>query len=267
MIEQRVKSIYDQLSSFESNRRFKGAYPIHKKLVFEDLEINDIYYWLIKTITVKENCTILDAGCGVGYGSLLLSKALNASVLGISLSTTEINKATTFLAQKNTGANCRFLVQSFDDPFEQKFDLIVAIESLKHAPRVQETVQHLYQQLLLGGQLVIVEDLWNGDPITSQAQQLIDDWSLAKLYTKNDYQIQPIDQHSIRYIKLDPFIPKKNKWKIRAQYLLTNMMAKFQKKENNLHQIYRGGFILDQLYLAGKMSYQAIVISKTDNTQ
>ena len=58
--------LYDALFSFESRFR-AGAYPIHKRLCFDDRKTGDIYNWIIKNSDVPENGVIMDAGCGVGF--------------------------------------------------------------------------------------------------------------------------------------------------------------------------------------------------------
>jgi 2-polyprenyl-3-methyl-5-hydroxy-6-metoxy-1,4-benzoquinol methylase len=77
---------------------------------------------------VKENAEVLDAACGVGYGSSLLSqKAKN--VIGIDYSKTAIK-----FANKNyRNSKIKFFESNIlNFNYKKKFDIIVSLETLEH---------------------------------------------------------------------------------------------------------------------------------------
>jgi O-antigen biosynthesis protein len=72
---------------------------------------------------------VLDAGCGVGYGSLLLHEARAESVIGVDIAPDAIEAA-----NKRAGHVARFLVGDMVAlPFEDaSFDLVVCFEAIEH---------------------------------------------------------------------------------------------------------------------------------------
>lgn len=264
MTEDKVKNLYNHLTNFESNKRFKGAYPIHKKLVFQDSTIEDIYFWILKNISLAPNSKILDAGCGVGFGCFNLAKGYQSETLGISLSEQEIKNAKAFHTESHSELKCSFIQQSYDASYKNKFDLIVAIESLKHSFDVQKTVAHLYEQLNQNGQLLIIDDIWKSHEKNKRFTRFLSDWSLKDIYRYEDYVPNQFNKDHVQVFELDKYLPKKNKLSVSVKYHISHLMAQFaSKRKTSLYKIYRGGFILDQYYLEGKMSYQAILIKKT----
>lgn len=91
MTEKAIQNIYNNLFHWEG-KHASQPYPIHKKLDSKKFGYTDIYKWIANTYKLNPETYILDAGCGVGYGSLYLSKYYNCNVKGISLSDAEVKK-------------------------------------------------------------------------------------------------------------------------------------------------------------------------------
>ena len=256
-MEEKVSKIYDKLSNFESKNSHRSAYPVHKKIQFQNPAIKNIYQWIIKNISLAQNPKILDAGCGVGYGSTLLADHYNAKVKGLSLSQKEIQHAKAYLQEKKH-LQVEFVVSSYDELTQEKFDLIVAIESLKHAPNLAYTIERLDKHLHEGGTLFIADDFWEGKQIGKLEQQLKEDWALYQLYKKQDY------------------LPKGKAWEIQEH----NMTALVSQKSSLAKELYykyllhispnkaidnifRGGLALEQLFKKGRMSYGFLICKKS----
>ncbi|MGE0815104.1 MAG: cyclopropane-fatty-acyl-phospholipid synthase family protein [Vicinamibacterales bacterium] len=105
---------------------------------------------------------ILDAGCGLGGTTFFLARAVGGDICGITLSPVQRDRAEQE-ARKRGAVGCRFVVRSYDEPLDDLLpdgaDLIVAIESLAHAPDPAATIGRLAARLRPGGRLAVVDDM------------------------------------------------------------------------------------------------------------
>lgn len=83
--------------------------------------------------------------------------------MGITLSPTQCERATSEARRRGIDSACRFAVRDYDATLEDLtpdgVDLIVAIESLAHSPDPSLTVQRLAARLRPGGRLLLVDDM------------------------------------------------------------------------------------------------------------
>lgn len=110
---------------------------------------------------------VLDAGCGLGGTTFYLQSRLGGRFTGITLSDTQCTRATAEAARRGLSEACRFVVRDYDadltDLLPGGVDLIVAIESLAHAPDPAATIGRLAARLRPGGRLLIVDDVPRDD--------------------------------------------------------------------------------------------------------
>ncbi|MEE9438861.1 MAG: class I SAM-dependent methyltransferase, partial [Saprospiraceae bacterium] len=187
MSEDLIKNIYDTLFNLEASGAKGTAYPIHKKLVFDNEEIKDIYEWLNKNIDIPPGSNILDAGCGVGYGTCLIANNSKVNVTGISLSQKEIDLAKLYAHNKKLNHKTNFECKSFDNIEPNTYDIIIAVESLKHSLNLENTLTVLSNALTPDGQIIIVEDFYTEDKLSLDASKYINDWGLIDAFRLNDY--------------------------------------------------------------------------------
>lgn len=106
---------------------------------------------------------VLDAGCGLGGTTFFLHDALGGRYVGITLSEGQRSRAAAEAQRRGVAASCRFAVRSYDadlrDLLPSGADLVVAIESLAHAPDPTATIARLAAVLEPGGCLAIVDDM------------------------------------------------------------------------------------------------------------
>jgi SAM-dependent methyltransferase len=106
---------------------------------------------------------VLDAGCGLGGTTFFLQRALGGRYCGITLSEAQRARASREARRRGLEGVCRFVVRSYDDDLRDLLpdgvDVIVAIESLAHAPSPGATVGRLAKWLRPGGRLAIVDDM------------------------------------------------------------------------------------------------------------
>ena len=264
MFSQKVKDIYDTLSTIESKKSSTSAYPIHKQLVFPDAKNKDIYHWLLEQFPMGENDHVLDVGCGVGFGTQLFAKATNGQVKGISLSDVEVGIAKEH-ASKNNLNNISFHVQSFDDPIQEKYDLILCVESIKHSEKLQWSLKNLLKNLKKTGKLIIIEDFYDDKHPNNKADELINDWSLSKLYTKEDYTNYLNDGGFAYHFKdLTPFTKKRTVAGLSGRYMMSKVL-RFLPGYASFFEIMRGGLVLEMMYSKGQMTYEALIIKKNES--
>jgi len=248
-----IQNLYNALFKLEAQYKKDDVYPIHKKLDFNG-KFGDIYEFLINQINIK-NAAILDAGCGVGYGSLLFAQNGAKSVKGISISELEIERANA----NKTKTSLKTLVfekATFDDTEKQQYDLIFCVESLKHSLDLKTSLKALLDGLKHNGKLYIVDDFFEGKK-TATARGLMKDWHLNFLLTISDLKTNP-KQYETTIADLTHFMPYKSIAKIKLHLLLFSCF-----KPNNMYKkLFKGGLLLDLLYLKKQMTYQLVVITK-----
>jgi SAM-dependent methyltransferase len=106
---------------------------------------------------------VLDAGCGLGGTTFYLQARLGGRYTGITLSGTQCARATAEAARRGIADVCDFAVRDYDadlaDLLPTGVNLIVAIESLAHAPDPAATIGRLAVRLRPGGRLLLVDDV------------------------------------------------------------------------------------------------------------
>jgi SAM-dependent methyltransferase len=95
---------------------------------------------------------VLDAGCGVGYGSAYLGEAAR-SVVGVDVS----GEAIDYARARYGGGNVEFVVGDLQelDREDAEFDAVVAFEVIEHLPRPERFVSEARRVLKPEGVLVV----------------------------------------------------------------------------------------------------------------
>lgn len=271
-MHEKVEDIYNALLKFEAGKKPK-LYPIHKKLQFEKSEhfknYEDIADWIVANIQLNENSNVLDAGCGVGYVLLKLCKTFGCKGLGISLSSDEIQAAKTNAnaLQTNLKTPCEFKVQNFDTLKNGNFDLIIAIESIKHSTDVEQTLQVFQQNLSEHGQLIIVEDFLQAShkkhPYTHAFSKA---WHVPKVYTETEFEqyAKKANLQLTEDIALSHLLHQKSKHFTKLKFWATQFSSFFIKNTHQQTQlnIYKGALIMDYFYACQIFEYKLKVYRK-----
>lgn len=251
-----ITKIYENLFQLESESNNGGAYPIHKKLVLPDHK--DIYSWLSSKYVFKKNAKVLDAGCGVGFGTMLLAQEHDIRITGISLSPSEVEQAEKNAHQAALQNRVSFAVQSFDELPTAAYDVIIAVESVKHSLDIKYSLQVLKRALKPDGQLIIIEDFYHLEKLNSNAEKYIKDWALVDAFRASDY-LSVFDSKFIEWHDMTPYMPTKKTVLLYGKAFLLTIGSWFRGKTSlNIYQIFRGGIYLDLLYAKGVMSYKVL---------
>ena len=247
-----ISQLYNSLFELEAKFKKEAVYPIHKQLHFPE-HFSDIYEFLVSKVDCNGK-TILDAGCGVGFGSFLFAKNQAKQVTGISVSKKEIERANA-MKTKLKMENCQFQLASFDE-ISTPFDLIFCVESLKHSLDIQKSFATLLNALTTNGQLIIVDDFFDGHENTF-SQQLKENWHLNSLISEKDIQIDGAN-FRISSEDLTPLMRLKSLFKIYTQMLFFRLF----KKKSPYKKLFKGGILLDYLYTKKQMKYKLMIITK-----
>jgi len=116
--------------------------------------------------------------------------------------------------------------------------------------------------LLPGGQLIILEDLYQHQELDKDGQQLLQDYKLVDLYRLSDYYKVLSEEHC-KIVDLSEYVLPKINWRIESKMFFARFMSTITgKKETNIFSILRGGYHLDRLYYKKAMQYASIIYTK-----
>jgi len=132
---------------------FNGERQIGIKL--EEIEYKHIERYKLASKYVTTNDLVLDAACGIGYGSTILAKQASA-VLGVDCS----NEAIEYCKKHWDRDNIEYMVLDLEANFkienDKKFNVIVSLETVEHLDvEVINTCKKFYELLENDGYLII----------------------------------------------------------------------------------------------------------------
>lgn len=261
-----VRNLYNALAKFEGLYRYK-AYPVHKKINFGiGSEIEDLDDWLCKYVKLDANSYILDAGCGNGNTLFKLVETYSCKGLGISLSDLEIRKATGFSKKRAPLINCRFLVHDFEKPLPGKFDLIYAIESIKHSANIENVIRNFADQLNPKSLLIIVDDFTKKEVSNKYYLSFLEKTWFSKTLKEN-YIIEKAHENNLKLIDSIDFTDKIHKMPVEEINHKIKMLTLLRKTIplkyfRNITDIFIAGFMLDFFYAKDEMAYKALIFEK-----
>jgi tocopherol O-methyltransferase len=132
---------------------------------------------------------VLDAGCGLGGGSLFWAQEFGAHVTAVTIASSHVPLITQFATQAGVASQVQPLAHNVVElPGENRFDAAVAIESSCHMPR-QALFQRLAKLLRPGGRFFIA-DFFFEDPQYEEVWRR--HWH-APLGTHSEYRMAAIE--------------------------------------------------------------------------
>jgi cyclopropane fatty-acyl-phospholipid synthase-like methyltransferase len=131
----------------ESYALHYGFWDKHTKSVKVSL-LNENKF-LADILKISSGTKILDAGCGIGGSTIWLAKNFNVSVIGITLSQKQLEKANQLADIHGVQDKVEFRIQNFlHTRFPNDyFDVVWAIESVCHAENKKEFLVEAYRIL------------------------------------------------------------------------------------------------------------------------
>jgi SAM-dependent methyltransferase len=256
-----VGTLYDALFAYESRRRGDGAYPVHKRLHFAEERSVDVYDWVADRLRLRSRDRVLDVGCGVGFGTIRLAQRGVAHATGITISRRELARALRASSRSTRSGKIDFRYGSFDDLPREAFDVVVAVESLKHATDLGTTLQVILDSMVRGGRAVLVDDVFVGGPARADARRVVGDWLLTRLYTEEDYVVG-LGGQRCRVVDLTRAVRRRHSLVVSAQLSALNAAMVWPGARATALRAFRGGLHMERLYAAGAMRYKAFFVSK-----
>jgi SAM-dependent methyltransferase len=212
---------------------------------------------------------VLDAGCGLGGTVFFLQPRLGGQYRGITLSPDQAARATAEAARRGVVDRCHFAVRDYDgdlaDLLPDGADLIVAIESLAHAPSPSATIARLAAHLRPEGRLLIVDDVpdtalpaadrdftgfragWHAPAVANAAAlaAAIDGAGLVRVFDED----------------LTARVPRRSPLALSTLLMLARVAGPLARltPAGVLHDALVGGLWLERLYARGVIRYRLIV--------
>lgn len=141
---------------------------------------------------VRAGARVLDAGCGLGGTALWLAAERGAEVLGLNLSTRQLERARRAARERGLDDRVRFACADFTaaPAPDGAFDAVIAIESLCHAEDKAAFVAEAARLLRRGGRLVVADYMRVRDARTPLERTMLaewaDGWTIAPLASPQD---------------------------------------------------------------------------------
>jgi tocopherol O-methyltransferase len=168
---------------------------------------------LAATADLQIGDNVLDAGCGIGGSSVWLALAYEASVLGITLVSSQVAKAREYARQREVDHLVTFARRDFTSTGlpAGSFDVLWAQESLCHASNKEHFLPEAYRLLRTGGRLV-VGDFFRTGPVYSRPQERLlrrwlDGWVIPDLLTGDEIRAWA-SKAGFRDIQLEDITPR-----------------------------------------------------------
>ncbi len=227
---------------------------------------DDIYDWIAARL---EPCVVrhaLDAGCGVGYGALRLARRFGCAVTGVTLSRRELASARAAAEDQGLLARVQFRLGSFDELPVDAYDLVVAVESLKHSANLEVSLRSLLASLKPGGHIVIVEDLYDGRSLGRAERALCSDWQLDRLYAERDFLAVLEAAGRCRVFDLTDSVRYSARWRNALRFASLELLHPFvSARTATALRAFRGGLRLEALYRKRAMAYKALFCAKASD--
>jgi tocopherol O-methyltransferase len=144
---------------------------------------------LAQLARIDQDDRVLDAGCGLGGGSLWLAKERRAIVTGIALGLDQIRVARCEAHRRALSDRAQFIVADFTTlPFDDgSFDVVWAHESLCHAHNKSAFFREIARVLVPNGRVVVADFMLRQRPRRHSDDALLEQWfngwKLADLWT------------------------------------------------------------------------------------
>jgi cyclopropane fatty-acyl-phospholipid synthase-like methyltransferase len=278
-----VHAMYDALAwyvQFE-NWRARGSrfadFSLHKSLDVEasgdrfaaTRHVNEL---LLRHGGLPRKPRVLDAGCGFGGTVFHLHAKLGGTYDGITLSRPQQRVASKQARRSGIDDACRFHLRSYDDAIAGRYDAVIAVESLSHAPDLRRTIANLASSLVPGGRLVLVEDM-AAEAIEashpSEAHLLREHWGCRPFPSIADHEtaLAAAGLQVVERIDLTPRVrhrPIEQLERARARYSALQRRIPVAMVRRVL-SAYLGGIALEKLYAAGKARYSLLVATREES--
>ena len=108
---------------------------------------------------ISKDDFVLDAGCGVGGSSIFLAKNFGCKVIGITLSSKQVEAAKMNALNNGISGKATFEINNYSSTNypDEIFDVVWAIESVCHAAEKADFLREAHRILKKGGRLIMAD--------------------------------------------------------------------------------------------------------------
>lgn len=148
---------------------------------------------LAERAQIRPGQRVLDAGCGVGGSAIFLARHYQCEVVGITLSSKQVDVATANAAKASVRPCPQFYQMDYTATSfpAASFDVVWAIESVCHAPNKRLFIQESARLLRPGGTLILADGFANQDSYqgqeATQMSRWLKGWGVESLTTVHSF--------------------------------------------------------------------------------
>lgn len=161
----RIINYYQSLESFLGYKfltwetKHFGFYPKKRRNVREREAQRLMMDEVAKSLHLKKDEKVLDAGCGYGTTSLYLADKYEVCCTGIDINKFEIEKAKEKARSRDLAQKVDFHLRDYSNTHfpDNYFDKLFTLETLSHASDLKKTLKEFYRILKPGGKLALFE--------------------------------------------------------------------------------------------------------------
>jgi SAM-dependent methyltransferase len=128
------------------------------------LPIEDLHEHVLKTIPIRDNDRILDAGCGIGGPIFYFSQKKNINIEAINISKVQVDYLKEKILEKRLFEKINVIngdYHNIDSIYTaSSFDIVMFLESFGHSFHPEKLVKSVHKVLKKGGKLYIKDPFW-----------------------------------------------------------------------------------------------------------
>lgn len=267
-----VAAMYDSLSWYVQleNWRAHGSrfadFTLHKRLAVPGAGTRHVNDLLLEHARLPAQPRVLDAGCGFGGTIFAMHERLGGTYDGLTLSAVQLRTARREARRRGIDERCRFHLRDFDDPIVERYDMVVAVESLSHARDLGRTLAILAGALKPRGTLLVIEDMASEDIDArrpEEAEMLRQHWDCRRFPREQDYEthLRAAGLEIARRVDLTPLVPYRCLAELDAaarRYASWSRWLPVGPMRRVL-SAYIGGVALEKLYAHKEARYKLLV--------
>ena len=171
-----------------------------------DEAIRNMDKFIIDSLNINSEDTVLDAGCGVGGSSMYLAENIGTRVKGITISDVQLKIARKRAAKSSAASLLNFSNQDFTKTNfkENSFSKIFGIECICYAHKKLDFLNEAYRIMKPGGKIAVLDAFVIKKNLSAEEEKtytkFIDGWRVPNLSTKENF-LQDLKKAGFKNIK------------------------------------------------------------------